>query len=585
MQLHPIRSIARITTVAVMLGIVSVSMMTPANAARVKTIVINDVSLVEGNGGSSSLVFTVSWTGSKGGAAPSASYATANATALAGSDYTAKSGTVTLTNGGCRCGTISISVSGDNLFEGTETFAINLSNANNATIGDPQGVGTIYDNEGPPALIVTDTSAAESDGAMGFTVLLTSGSVSPVTVDYATASGTATATDDYTTTSGSLTFASGQTSKAVSVPIVQDALSEDTETFTVSLSNASGAPVTAAQGIGSITDDDADPSVSVSNVSVAEGAAGTTSATFTVSLSAAAGREVAVDAATSDTTAVAGTDYTSASSTVTFAAGETSKSFVVTVAGDLVFEGDETFAVTLAAPVNADLGDANGVGTITDDDLSPALSVDDVTVVEGAGGTTIATFTVSLSNPSASLSSAVWSTSDGSATAGTDYAAGTGTVSFAVGQTTRTVEVTVQGDTLDEADETFSVALANPLGSSIADDTGVATIDDDDKTVTGLTAKVKKATRSLKVSGLIESAASGMKVAVTLQRKKGAKYVKVSSVSASVKSLMDRDADGLTDGSYVATLKRPARGAYRVLVKYVGSADYLASSKTVALRI
>lgn len=585
MQRHPIRTIARITTIAVMLGVVSVAMMTPANAARVKRIVINDVSLVEGNAGSSALVFNVSWTGSKGGAAPSASYATANATATAGSDYTSKSGTVNLTNGGCHCGTISISVSGDNMFEGTETFVVNLSSPVNGTLGDGQGVGTIYDNEGPPALIVTDTGAAEGDGTMGFTVLLTSGSVSPVTVDYATASGTATATDDYTTTSGSLTFAPEQTSKAVSVPIVQDALSEDTETFTVSLSNASGAPVTAFQGVGSITDDDADPSVSISDVSVAEGAAGTTSATFQISLSAAAGREVAVDASTSDTTAVAGTDYTSASSTVTFAAGETSKNFVVTIAGDLVFEGDETFAVTLAAPVNADLGDANGVGTITDDDLSPALSVDDVTVVEGAGGTTTATFTVSLANPSAFVSSAVWSTSDGSATAGADYVAGSGAVSFAVGQTTRTVEVTVQGDTLDEADETFSVALANPLGSSIADGTGVATIDDDDKSVTGLTAKVKKTTRSLKVSGLIESAASGMKVAVTLQRKKGAKYVKVSSVSASVKSLMDRDADGLTDGSYVATLKRPARGAYRVLVKYVGNTDYLACAKTVALRI
>jgi large repetitive protein len=584
-QRHPIRTIARITTIAVMLGVVSVAMMTPANAARVKRIVINDVSLVEGNAGSSALVFNVSWTGSKGGAAPSASYATANATAIAGSDYTAKSGTVNLTNGGCRCGTISISVSGDNLFEGTETFAINLSNANNATIGDPQGVGTIYDNEGPPALIVTDTSAAEGDGAMGFTVLLTSGSVSPVTVDYATASGTATATADYTTTSGSLTFASGQTSKAVSVPIVQDALSEDTETFTVSLSNASGAPVTAAQGIGSITDDDADPTVSVSNVSVAEGAAGTTSATFTISLSAAAGREVAVDASTSDATAVAGADYTSSSSTVTFAAGETSKSFAVTVAGDLVFEGEETFAVTLAAPVNADLGDADGIGTIIDDDLSPALSVDDVTVVEGASGTTTATFTVSLSNPSVFAASAVWSTADGSATAGTDYATGTGTVSFTAGQTARTVEVTVQGDTLDEADETFSVALANPLGSSIADDTGIATIDDDDKTVTGLTAKVKKTTRSLKVSGLIESAAPGMKVAVTLQKKKGAKYVKVLSTSPAVKSLMDRDADGMTDGSYVASFKRPKRGAYRVLVKYVGNVDYLACAKTVALRI
>ena len=76
-----------------------------------------------------------------------------------------------------------------------------------------------------------------------------------------------------------------------------------------------------------------------------------------------------------------------------------------------------------------------------------------------------------------------------------------------------------------------------------------------------------------------------MKVAVTLQRKKGAKYVKVSSASAAVKSLMDRDADGLTDGSYVAILKRPTRGTYRVLVKYVGNADYLACAKTLALRI
>ena len=261
MQRYPLRIIARITTVAVMLGVVSVSMMTPANAARVKTIAINDVSLVEGNAGSSVLVFTVSWTGSKGGAAPSASYATANATATAGSDYTAKSGTVNLTNGGCRCGTISISVSGDNMFEGTETFVVNLSSPVNGTLGDSQGVGTIYDNEGPPALIVTDTSAAEGDGTMGFTVLLTSGSASPVTVDYATASGTATATDDYTTTSGSLTFASGQTSKAVSVPIVQDALAEDTETFTVSTSRTrrerrSPPP----RGSARSADDDADPS-------------------------------------------------------------------------------------------------------------------------------------------------------------------------------------------------------------------------------------------------------------------------------------------------------------------------------------
>ena len=142
--------IARIASVAMMLALSTGLTATPAHAARVKTITINDVSLVEGNGGSNSLVFTVSWTGSKGGAAPSASYATANVTASAGSDYMSKTGTVNLTNGGCRCGTISISVSGDNIYEGTETFVVNISNASNATLGDPQGVGTIYDNEVRP---------------------------------------------------------------------------------------------------------------------------------------------------------------------------------------------------------------------------------------------------------------------------------------------------------------------------------------------------------------------------------------------------------------------------------------------------
>lgn len=586
MQRYRIRIItARIASVAMMLALATGLTTTPAHAARVKTITINDVSLVEGNGGSNSLVFTVSWTGSKGGAAPSASYATANVTATAGSDYTSKTGTVNLTNGGCRCGTISISVSGDNIYEGTETFVVNLSNASNATLGDPQGVGTIYDNEGPPALIVTDASAAEGGGTMGFSVLLTSGSGSAVTVDYATTSGSALGSDDYTATSGSLTFTSGQTSKSVSVPIVQDALSEDTETFTVDLSNASGAPVTAPQGVGSISDDDPDPSVSVDEVSLVEGAAGTASATFTVSLSAAAGRETAVDVATSDATATAGSDYTSTSSTLTFAAGETSKSFAVPVAGDLVFEGDETFAVALSSPVNADLGDAAGLGTITDDDLTPGLSVDDVSIVEGSSGTATATFTVSLSNPSAFVSSVDWSTIEGSATAGADYVAGTGAVSFAVGQTSRTFDVTVQGDSVDEADETFTVVLANPLGSLIADDTAVGSIDDDDKTLTALTAKVKKTARSVRVSGVIETAAPGMKVAVTLQKKKGAKFVKLSSTSVNVAGLMDRDLDALTDGSYKASFKRPRRGVYRVLVKYVGDADYLACGKKIALRI
>ena len=269
MQDYRSRTIARLATLAMLVGILAAVGAAPAHAARVKTISINDVSVVEGDTGTKSLAFSVTWKGSRGGAAPSASYTTADATAAAGSDYTAKSGTVTLTNGGCRCGTITISVTGDAVYEGTEAFAVNLSNAVNGTLGDSQGIGTIYDNEGPPSLVVTDATAAEGDGSMGFSVLLTSASSSAVTVDYATAAGTATAASDYTTTSGTLTFSAGQTSKAVSVPVLQDTLSEDTETFTVGLSNASGAAVTAAQGTGSISDDDADPTFTVDDVSPA----------------------------------------------------------------------------------------------------------------------------------------------------------------------------------------------------------------------------------------------------------------------------------------------------------------------------
>jgi hypothetical protein len=528
----------------------------------------------------------VSWKGSRGGAAPSASYTTADVTALAGADYTAKSGTVNLTNGGCRCGTITISVSGDAVFEGTETFAINLSNAANGTLGDSQGVGTIYDNEGPPSLVVTDANAAEGDGAAGFTVLLTSASASAVTVDYATVGGTAAAASDFTSTSGSLTFSAGQTSKAVSVPVLQDTLSEDAETFTLGLANPSGASITAAQGTGSITDDDADPTFSVNDVAVAEGAGGTVAATFTVTLSAAAGRETLVDVATSDTTATAGADYTATTSTLTFAAGETSKGVAVDVAGDLAHEGDETFNVTLSSPVNADITDATGVGTITDDDPVPSASVDDVAITEGTVGTSTATFTVSLSNPSAFASSVDWSTADGSATASADYEAGAGIVALAAGETSGTFAVTVQADSVDEADETYSVALANPSGASVADGAGTGTITDDDMTPTALTAKVRKTARTLKVSGVLETAAAGMKVAITLQKKQGGKYVKVAATTSKVARLMDRDSDGLTDGAIATSFKRPKRhGTYRLLFKHAGDADHAGCSKKIIFRL
>jgi hypothetical protein len=584
---HPSnRLVARLLVVAVLGALFPLIAAGSASAAKAKTIKIADASIVEADAGSKSLSFKVTWSGSKGGGSSvSVGYATADASATAGTDYTSKSGTVALSPGSCRCGTISIPILGDNLDEDTETFQVNLSNPSGATIADAQAIGTIYDNEGPPAVIVTDTSDVESTGTMSMSVLLTGATAGTVTMDYTTASGTAVAVSDFTTTTGSLTFTSGQTTKTVPVPITSDALNEDDETFTLSVSNVVGAGVTASSGTGTIVDDDAEPDLSIANATVTEGNSGAATASFAVTLSAASGREITVDYATADGTAVAGSDYSATIGTLTFPAGVTSKPVDVPVTGDTLYEGNETLAVSLSSPSNAGTADADAVGSITDDDPKPSFSIDDVSVAEGNAGTATATFTVSMSNPSAVGASVQWATADGTALAGSDYEVGGATLSFFAGETSHTVDVAIDGDIVDEVDETFGVTLSSPTGATIADGAGTGTIDDDDKTPTALTLKAKKTTKALKASGVIESAATGMKVKVTLLKKQGAKYVKVLAKTVTVKTLGDRDADGMPDAAFGASFKRPKKGAYRFVAKYAGSPQYLSCGKKLSFKV
>ena len=175
-------------------------------------------------------------------------------------------------------------------------------------------------------------------------------------------------------------FRSGETSKTFPVGVLVDSTDEADETVTLTLSNASNASISDATGTLTITDDDAAPSLSINDVSVAEVYNVNTTATFTVSLSAPSGKSVTVDYATSDGTATAGADYTAISATtLTFAAGETSKTFPVGVLVDSTDEADETVTLTLSNASNASISDATGTLTITDDDAAPSLSIDDVT--------------------------------------------------------------------------------------------------------------------------------------------------------------------------------------------------------------
>lgn len=580
------RNITRGAAILVIAGLIPLVSATPAFAARQKSIRINDASVIEGDTGQKTMTFTISWTGAKGGAAPSVHYATANVTATSGADYTATSGTASLTNSGCRCATVNVSILGDTTTEGTETFAVNLSSPVNGKITDAQGIGTIYDNEGPPSLVVTDVAGAEASGTLSFSVMLTNASGTTVSVDYATADGSAIAGSDYTATSGTLTFTPGQTSKTVPATIINDALAEDDETFTLNLSNATGGIAIAdPQGVGTIVNDDLDPTVSVGNASVVEGDIGTTTLSLPVTLSGPSGREVDVDYATSDGTATAGSDYTATSGTLVFAAGETSKQIDVTVNGDLLVEGNETFTVTLSAPFNADLGTSVATGTITNDDANPKLVVGDATVLEGNSGTTPLAFTVAMVPVSATDVTVDYATSGGTATAGSDYTGTSGTLTIPAGQASGTITVSVIGEKTYEPNETLGLTLSNPVGATIVVGTATGTILNDDRIPTTLATKLAKGTTAIKAKGAIEAATSGMKIKVSLLHKVGRKYVVVSSKTVGAKGLLDRNKDGILDAAYVASFKRPARGTYRFVTRFAGNATYAPSKRTLSFKL
>ena len=333
------------------------------------------------------------------------------------------------------------------------------------------------------SLSIGDVTVTEGDsGTVNavFPVTLGSPAGSTVTVHAATTNGSATAPADYAATTADLTFAPGETTKNVTVQVKGDTLDEVNETFDVTLSAATNAGVADGSAVGTVTDDDDPPSVSVADVTVTEGNAGTVDATFVTSLSGPSGRTVTADYATADASAASPADYASATGAVSFAPGETTKNVTIAVKGDLLDEADEVFTLALSNVLNAGVSDGSGTGTITDDDPAPSLSVADVAVTEGDSGTVEMTFSASLSAPSGRTVTADFATADGSASNPGDYASLAGTVTFSPGQTSRPMVVVVKSDTLDETDETLALTLSNAVNASLSDGAATGTIVDDD---------------------------------------------------------------------------------------------------------
>jgi len=229
------------------------------------------------------------------------------------------------------------------------------------------------------------TASVTEGGIATLTVQRTGTTAGTITVDYATASGSAASNTDFTAQSGTLTLTGG-TPVTIDIATGGDSLHEAAETFTVQLTNPSGGAVLGtATATVTITDNDPPPQLSIGNVSLSEGnSAG--SAVFTVTLDNASGLDASATYVTADGSATAGSDYQARSGTVAVPAGSLSAQIIVPVMGEGTPEGDETFTVTLSSPVNATIGNAQGTATLVNDDADFSFTITPPSQTVTAGG-------------------------------------------------------------------------------------------------------------------------------------------------------------------------------------------------------
>jgi Calx-beta domain/SdrD B-like domain/Dockerin type I domain len=446
------------------------------------TIVAGDASASEGQ----NMVFTVSLSAPSGqtvtvpfNTAPS----TGTNPATAGLDYTPTSGVLSFAPG-VTVQNVTVVTKADTLLEQDETFLLQLGTPSGALAGPSSVQGTILDVVPSVAISVNDVTHAEGNSGFTnflFTVTLSQPTTLPVLVNFTTTNGTATAGSDYVGQSGLITFNPLETSKIITVQVIGDVAIEDSETFSLILSSSS-IPVTSAPQVatGTITNDDGAPLLFISDTSVVPGSSGITNAVFTVTLSATATDNVTVGYATQDFTATANVDYFPQSGILTFVpGGSLAQTITVPVLGQPVASGDEAFFVNLSsASANAQIGDAQGVGTI----VRQGITVGDISLLEGNSGITNAVFTITLSQPQGHSVVVNYNTIDGTATAGSDYTATSGSVTLSDNALSAPVTVQVSGDTDVEANETFFLHVTSEDATVLVNQ-GKATILNDDGTL------------------------------------------------------------------------------------------------------
>jgi hypothetical protein len=358
------------------------------------------------------------------------------------------------------------------------------------------GVGAIaggwsltIDTPGGLSFTTTPASVAENGATATISVSRVGGSVGAVGVQYATSDGTASAPADYTSSNGTLSWADGDFGpKTFLVPIVNDLDIDGGESLNLTLSNPSGGAALSSPNTAvlNILDDDSPGAVRFSLANDSRPENGGT-VTVEVQRVGGIGGTISVNCQTSNGTAVAPDDYTATTMTLTWGPGDaTGKLCLIPIINDIANEGDETLNLALNTPTGGAALDtpSTAVLTITDDDPGGNLQFSDTSfsVLESDG---VAVVTVRRVNSSGGAVTVRYTTSDGSASASSDYAATSGTLTWAAGDADdKTFTVPITNDAALESSETIQLTLSNPSGGAVLGSpiTTQLTIHDDDST-------------------------------------------------------------------------------------------------------
>jgi predicted extracellular nuclease len=510
------------------------------------TLAINDVTVAEGNSGTTNYTFTVTRSGGSAGTV-SATWTLANGTSD-DADFTTtpQTGTVSFADGETSQ-TITITVAGDTAVEGNETFFVNLTApTGGATITDGQGQGTITNDDTPPVgtLAIGDATIVEGDAGttnIVFTVTRTGGSSGAVGASWSF-THTNTSNDDFSpfVSSGTVAFADGETTATITLAVAGDTVVEGNEEFQITLFNPTGgATITDNSGIGTITNDDVAPIANVWINEIHYDNAGADANEF-VEVAGLAGVDLTGwsivlyngnGGASYSTINLSGTltdssngfgffkalapgaqngapdgialvdnlgrvvQFLSYEGTMTATNGPANglTSTDIGVSQDnatvgltlqLTGTGSSYADFTWAANVANTEAAVNAGQTFLSGTDQGQISIRDASVIEGNSGTSTISFTVSRAGGFSSAATVDYTVNLTGTADAADFggaAVFSGTLNFAVGEFTRTITLPVQGDTTGEGNETFTVALSNVTGNAvIADGNANGTILNDD---------------------------------------------------------------------------------------------------------